>query len=374
MTLVARFSLDGVPFLVGDVLLSTPEVQKPQMIVPTIGETFWVKSTHGTPIGLKQKVSIFGGNLAIGWSGPVGKAKELFEELHFTALKERFTYERLTEIVTSYSRDFFEDFSVTGFIVEPGITGIFSRGQGITQFDCAGVDDIAILGTGAYHLRDVMPQITEAETFMPGNLDQISQAVCKCLVLSGTFLAAELGSLLSLEDLFGGAYEIVLPQADDTLIKYDDVTYVFHAIEKLPEGPWVVTPIQASKNSYVNDYLVVQTIPFDGPLETGAELSVHVITPVHKRWAPPSDDWFENLPALNSRYMCQYFVNLSNNSILASVSGGENQPIRFHGSISEAKAEVCMSRFQNIFKGLADVLGGEVHLRVTIEGDTPAGD
>jgi hypothetical protein len=75
MTLVARITLGGAPFLVADALLSSEALMGqcstgPECRLPFIGEINSRLAAAGQPfrVSLCQKLHVFEGRLAVGWS------------------------------------------------------------------------------------------------------------------------------------------------------------------------------------------------------------------------------------------------------------------------------------------------------------------
>ena len=75
MTLVARITVGGAPFLIGDALISSDDLSNPYITgveceLPLIGEINSLLATAERPfrVDLCQKLHVFEGRLAVGWS------------------------------------------------------------------------------------------------------------------------------------------------------------------------------------------------------------------------------------------------------------------------------------------------------------------
>src|SRR5687767_3448944 len=90
MTLVARFTVDGFGFMLGDALVSVPSwhaanAQLPMVIHSVRSEMEFEFSLSKTaPIGLVQKIVVIGRRLAIGWAGEIDAARRMITNLRAT--------------------------------------------------------------------------------------------------------------------------------------------------------------------------------------------------------------------------------------------------------------------------------------------------
>src|SRR5687767_13267623 len=71
MTLIARYTIENHPFLIGDVLLSGKEEVGRYLNLPTVGDTrpVYPEGSGFVIAGLRQKISVLAENLVVGWAG-----------------------------------------------------------------------------------------------------------------------------------------------------------------------------------------------------------------------------------------------------------------------------------------------------------------
>lgn len=83
MTAVARLTINNFPVLIGDLLLSNEELDKKVIHLPTVGSHTIVFPTGSgfTISGLRQKLTVIGDNLTVGWAGNRLAAKAIVKEL-----------------------------------------------------------------------------------------------------------------------------------------------------------------------------------------------------------------------------------------------------------------------------------------------------
>ncbi|HMA75440.1 MAG TPA: hypothetical protein VKP67_28730 [Xanthobacteraceae bacterium] len=72
MTLIAQLSVNGAPFLIGDVLLSSETKTGFKVKLPLVGDINQILTDHGLPFEVRftQKINVFDGRIAVAWSGP----------------------------------------------------------------------------------------------------------------------------------------------------------------------------------------------------------------------------------------------------------------------------------------------------------------
>lgn len=367
MTLVARLACCGMPLLIGDVLVSSENTPSTDLSIPTTGKAYkaFVQSRDKTtevlpaPVALTQKVSIIGRNLAIGWSGKRVAAQSLFKLLDSQSEKQPFTSTSLREFVAGLSNVLLEEVQAAGFILDSDCIRHFTIGEKVTRLPARFAEHVALLGTGAVVAEKLLNSLDAVTPLdLPETLNQKDRALALGLTFAGALLAVELKSSKCIEKLFGGGYEILYPWDRFELRKLEEVTYVFHIIEKESAGKWRVCPLQASKNSYVGDHLVIRTIPLKGRYKSHASLTAHVIPPVHRTWSQPPSDWFKRLPSLNSPITCHFFINSTpeDPTIITLIQFRTDGIITF----TEHTAALHVSRMVPIVNRLKAELGGDV--------------
>ncbi len=83
MTVIATFSINACPILMGDLLISGDESPQSSLNVPTIGDIdqIFPQGSGYLPTSLNQKLSIMNDNLAIAWAGTKISANVIFRQL-----------------------------------------------------------------------------------------------------------------------------------------------------------------------------------------------------------------------------------------------------------------------------------------------------
>jgi len=121
MTLIAAFSCEGVPIILGDVVVSGPERTGATVGVPTVDEltnVFPAGSSYSIT-GTCQKVAVLSDDLVVAWAGNVIAAKTLIEELRARLRAGRMTLDSLNAFLKN------EAYEITGNL-KGALSGLFT--------------------------------------------------------------------------------------------------------------------------------------------------------------------------------------------------------------------------------------------------------
>ena len=94
MTLIAQFSVNGAPILIGDVLLSSETRNGLKVKLPLVGDINQILADNDLlfeVVDFAQKIHVFDGRIAVAWSGPSIQAKRALQ-----VLADIFSQEKLT--------------------------------------------------------------------------------------------------------------------------------------------------------------------------------------------------------------------------------------------------------------------------------------
>src|ERR1041385_4580213 len=107
MTLIAQFAIGDQPILIGDILLSGPELKTQSVAVPTIGDTkrLFPKGSEKVILGVRQKVTILSPDrLMIAWANKAFVARQVLTEWRDLAQTESFNLSRLEDLFRTLGR------------------------------------------------------------------------------------------------------------------------------------------------------------------------------------------------------------------------------------------------------------------------------
>ncbi|HKY27377.1 MAG TPA: hypothetical protein VJM12_05460 [Pyrinomonadaceae bacterium] len=158
MTLVAGFSINKVPVLLGDLLLTGPEVAPRSVYLPTVGDSLKVKVPRVTIHGVLQKVAVVNDSLMIAWTGSAYKAQSMIRDIRERITLRSFNIDNLREYLeSSEASEEKHDVQFVGTMIENGKMLNFATGGEVVSNDWFG--EIRLAGTGAKYATDFLQRM-----------------------------------------------------------------------------------------------------------------------------------------------------------------------------------------------------------------------
>lgn len=305
MTAIARATINNIPFLFGDLLISGPEVTEPTLALPTIdniGRIFPAGSGY-VPTGIRQKLTIVDDDLVIGWAGPAFAARTLLNEIRSANAKSKIGHEELRGLLESTDDLVWrQGLSLTGFLWEDGTNFRFNVGGETASRK--GTDEIVVLGSGGRTLG-VLAANADQEAKAITETDEVA-TLGKAISIAGNLFTDEIFRSTSLLHYFGGGYEIVT-RFDRSFQKLNDITYIFFNAWTDGDKVSFDFPKVAIKLKYIGDVLLMRSdkwIRRGKTREMETKTTIFVVDPVYR--TSIRDEWDAHLrPSLNSHTLCQ---------------------------------------------------------------------
>ena len=332
MTLIAAFISDGIPVLLGDLVISGPERTGAKTALPMVGEL-----TNVFPVGsgwsiteMRQKVAVLSDDLVLGWAGSVVAARTLIEELRGRLKAGQISLDSLNiflkkeafEITGSYNA------SLVGFLREGD--HIIPFGHNALKFNTPNFGEVITQGSGAASFEKALRAFPDSLDIRRGDPNAVARAIGKSLILTGTFLQMESATYENLLSFYGGGYEMAC-FSGGRFSKIEEITYLFWYAELLNEQPQVklfVPPYRLMKLSYKGDTLIIRTItgepnpkprvsninpPPTGEPKTAVEIplsitdSTYVVSPIY---STSTEEAFSirDRPSMKSPLLCNYIL------------------------------------------------------------------
>ncbi len=328
MTAIASFSLNRVPVLLGDALISGDVEGVNSLRLPTISniQEVFPAGAGFEPVDMKQKLSVLGTNLAVGWAGNLASAATVVNELKEVNERNPFTAYALNEYLKLMSRrGELDDVSLVAHILSEGSIRVLSHKvrKATTTFDGH------LIFSGS--CEDLIKDLNKASKFPNvsyGSVGALEVAITFSLGFNGTSLHQEIINQNSLLRFYGGAYETILCQ-NSSFAKIDDITYVFwgDADGGSPEGLGLRRIV---KQFYHGDILCLFIVGFDEVLEGDFVNTYRIAVPPVYRTVRPGELGSIIFPGLNSKHTCHSVSMKINNtaSTLVAMVQGEEMPER----------------------------------------------
>lgn len=284
MTLIATFSIDGIPVLFGDLLLTAPALIEHEVSIPAMREAQDFFGRSGWSIsGMKQKVNLVGPNCAIAWSGSWLGARMAIGELATRAKTRELDPLEILEYLHEEPELRVHQAAFVGLVRFAG--KMYQFQVSADEFDSPSFGRVHVSGTGAPAIREFSDLHPKFRIHVDRPIDHLNAPIYQALVLGGMLLRSEIHggfSAPTLRNMFGGGYEIAF-DAGGRIKKLQEVTYVIWLVTMSPGGV-AVSPQMIITQRYVGDYLLLRSARLwlqDG-VTTIADDQRHVITPMFK--------------------------------------------------------------------------------------------
>jgi hypothetical protein len=120
MTLVAQLTINKEPMLIGDVLLSSESRTGMKVNLPLIGDINKILSDNGFPfeVDFAQKLHIFNGRIAVGWSGPSIQAKRALEVISAISTQDSLTQADIERELRAVDQEKINQLQLVGLVIE----------------------------------------------------------------------------------------------------------------------------------------------------------------------------------------------------------------------------------------------------------------
>jgi hypothetical protein len=336
MTMTAAFFPESYPILMGDVLLSGPEVLDKQVHIPTIGnvDSVFPKGSGFTIVGLCQKLCILNDKLAVGWSGTRIAAWSVIKKLMEASSLHDFA---LDDVIYFWEHEvdkwYKENVSIIGLIKNGDVINSF--GFNIHNLHSERFGHVILSGSGSHAMADCLSRLGPSPEY-PSSTNILERAVATALTISTDMLGQELISPQGLLNYFGGGIELV-SLVKGRFTKIGDITYLFwYVSEDGKRGITFSLPETALKFAYYQDCMLVRKAEFKpetGPLQLKCDDSaVHIIASIMRPFDGSTVGSIP-IPSFNSRWTCHYVViRKSDNTFKLRfiVDYVANQDYKFH--------------------------------------------
>lgn len=337
MTLLALLHIDGVPTLIGDILISgnVPENQK--FSLPTIDDINRIPpSDYGLGIlDTKQKINVLGDNLIVGWAGSEIAARTIIRELkqkNDSSPLDRKDLDQLFDEIDRNPNDWIGSLNVAFITLLSDSEGVYSCSNAfnchIIKFETEKYGDVFLGGTGSAHMQDLLLNLERYTSSKTSSYSSFDNAIIEALSITSWLFLQEYGTAENLRQLYGGSYEIGTyiggkPQ------KLGSVTYLYWSLQTSNGSSSISLVQNGFQVAYVDNNLLVhrfevQCIASNLILSDPSWIEFQIIDekgyyapPVFKE---PSPDEPILIPGLNSQFMCNQVLVLDGANLLTIAS------------------------------------------------------
>jgi len=182
--------------------------------------------------------------------------------------------------------------------------------------------DVTVAGTGSIDFEKTLKKFSIPPVLKSEVPNPLVSAASQALLLSGFLLQSEIANQRSLEQFYGGGYE-VLTLINRKFQKIDSITHLFWLVRTDGKKISISFTYKAIKCSYVDDILVMRVTEFQERKQPetsqpayqnmNAKDEIHIVEPIYR---PIRKDEYKQLVSsplrtrfpLKSRFLCQYML------------------------------------------------------------------
>lgn len=335
MTLIAGFSINKLPCLIGDVVISGPEKNTDSdVVIPTVGRIGQQFSQYSYNIlDTQQKLHIISDTVAIAWAGSSLVARMVVMELITICENSN----ELNVAIKQYLRDFQsteekDEISLIGWLFEDNAFHQFSYDARSYRTETFGTLSVAG-GFPDHFLKFLHPREGEHSAHHE-TCDPYTQAVLDVKSILGDLLMDEYENHNSLNHYYGGAYEAIVFDGEK-FSKVGDTTF-FKSSINLRKKDYLCQMDLFMAYDYVGDLLRIRTIINKNGVPERYQQLVRPITVYKKSYTTDQlREYYERPFEFNREFLCsRSTLSLGSSSYrveygLTMVALPRNQPIQF---------------------------------------------
>ena len=348
MTLVATIMGDGLPVMIGDILVSGKGGSEDATFhVPTIGEI----STAGTglkPTNLYQKLCVINDSLAIGWAGNRVAATTVVRQLLNEVGDREVTNEELAHFFDNLDDIIKRKLQVVGLIRKGKTIESFSS-YGAKVFSSP-IGKVRAAGSGVEDLEMYANEL--AHPSYSDDYNPMLKTIGSVFFLVSYMMSRDFVTLDGLmKKLYGGGFEIVSYEGGG-LKKIGDFTFLLWNARQEGNGWLLSMPTAAINYSYRSDLLLIRSMRFEGsslpyPSMNCTHHEMYPIPPVHRLLTEDDIKLAREhpLPSLNSKVIC---------NIINAVGSAGNSKVLFRMDYGQ-KASDSIRFIENSEGGVSGV-------------------
>lgn len=320
MTLVVRCCVNGMPFVIGDLLLTAKSGPGLGVQIPTIpwGDPAYQKVyVNGEgPVDVAQKVTVCGSNLLLGWAGLHTAAQDVISGLYELNKNGDIDVGSLTEFLDKIPKGIENHIQMTGLHRDATFTW-FTFGTDPTVLPTSRIGYVHVVGSGTRLFMSYKDQLGLVPPYYPiGSSIGIDQSDCdgrddvtpgyaaaeaigRMVRLCGNMLANEITTHETLRNQFGAGFETGYPLNEVGFAKLEEILYLIWIVDWKDGKVYVPdNPYRGFQYSYKDDLLALCCLDQGG----GA---IHYIPPIYRSYTPGelTNPW---TPVLNGKH----FVNI----------------------------------------------------------------
>jgi hypothetical protein len=357
MTLIAQLSINGAPFLIGDVLLSSEKRTGLKVNLPLVGNINEVLASNGQPfeVSFSQKVNILSGRLAVAWSGSMLEAERALGALSRLSSRSNLNLDEIGRELIAIQEQL-AHLQLVGVLLGdaqgPTRTADLLK-LGVPGVNVLNIGPVFAAGTGQDFFLNLLGKSNWTNSGT-GNEFQVAHA------LLGALTNEEYRTGSSILNRWGGGFEgVICSTRTGQFEKVGDVLHTFWTMREHEDDSLALLPM-FYKTTYWRDALLIRYARLEEVSADACHLvsnDLTLIPPLLKQVADYNLSEFGTADFSYRAICCHVLVEKSDNrDVLFFIEQRKSEP-DFEVEVSESYVRLCIS------SRLTDAIIHEAHTR-----------
>lgn len=286
MTVIASYSVEGSPIILGDLLISGYERGDSSLNIPGVGDVSNVfpKGSGFVPTSLCQKIVILDQYCALAWAGKKIIAASIINDLIKIIEDVGPNQSSIGDCLNDYQG---EDISVIVVFVDNKDSNLTTVSINVAKYQTKNFGIFQVSGTGDKTLIRMMQHLEQIEIEHSTTPNLFDKVLASSLNVISSLLPMSFYNHESLFNYFGGGYEIAY-LSNEGFKKLDNIAYIFWSVIAYgPDDIMLPFDSQVFHYAYQGESLFLNAIRVSTKNSTGfddikiVENSVYEILPPH---------------------------------------------------------------------------------------------
>lgn len=238
MTLIAAFTVNNIPVILGDIMISNPvhggDVETSMPSVSDVNKLI-CNHTKLRVVGLIQKVNLVSEQVCIAWSGSYVHARLFLKYMRSHCKGKRLSLAEYDRVIDGYPGEDLGDISIISYF--HGGHGFGRRYLNAPLFDLDGFSDLQAAGSGTPAFIQSLGDL--AGSSLGGQTSALADAIRPAIAFTTHAFGSQIVTGNGAIEGWGGAFEIAYPTSD-RWIKLSNVlhlTWIVHDSEQVRIAP-----------------------------------------------------------------------------------------------------------------------------------------
>lgn len=288
VTVIAAYSVEGVPVVFGDLLITGPSEKSMKVGVPAIGSVQDFFGDSGWAIvGLSQKVVVVRDDCVLAWAGSWLGARVAIADLRALNSEAPLTAEIVGAFLSTHEDVVRHGTAFVGWVHEKQNKRFGQFRHDAEVLEAGPMGRMSLQGSGASAIKEFVRLRGAMAREVSGDANPVVLAATTALSMAGMLLRAELhggDAAPTLRHSFGGGYEVAT-FSNGKFTKLGDLTFLVWSAFATEEGVSLSAPQFIYKQTYLDDVLLVRSARMAANREGIIELvdeQYHLVNPMYE--------------------------------------------------------------------------------------------